>query len=49
MSSGGIVLLDDYANKGEEEAYKIHNNFFSSRSLKILTTPSGQGVVIINK
>jgi hypothetical protein len=49
VSSGGIVLLDDYANKGEEEAYKIHNNFFSSRSLKILTTPSGQGVVIINK
>jgi hypothetical protein len=49
VSLGGIVLLDDYANKGEEEAYKSHNNFFSSRSLKILTTPSGQGIVIINK
>jgi hypothetical protein len=49
MSLGGIILLDDYANKGEEEAYKKHNIFFSNHFLKILTTPAGQGILIVNK
>lgn len=47
LSSGSIVLLDDYANRGEEEAYSRHNSFFLSKSLKILTTPAGQGIVVI--
>lgn len=46
MVSGGIILLDDYANKGEEVAYELHNHFFSALQRPILTTPSGQGIVI---
>lgn len=46
ITSGGIILLDDYANLGEEVAYELHNKFFAEKNLKILTTASGQGIVI---
>jgi hypothetical protein len=47
MSPSGIILLDDYANNGEEYSYSLHNSFFKSLRKNILTTPSGQGIVII--
>jgi hypothetical protein len=46
ISTNGIILLDDYANRGEEYAYELHNSFFESRGHHILTTPSGQGIII---
>lgn len=46
VSSGGVVILDDYANRGEEYAYSEHNRFFSAEGAAILTTPSGQGIVL---
>jgi len=46
VSEGGIILLDDYANRGEEKAYKDFTLYFSNKKLNILTVPSGQGIVI---
>jgi O-methyltransferase len=46
VSRGGVIILDDYANRGEETAYAKHNSFFGSKGYKVLTTPSGQGIVI---
>ncbi len=46
VSEGGIILLDDYANRGEEKAYKDFTLYFSNKNLNILTVPSGQGIVI---
>jgi O-methyltransferase len=45
--SSGIIILDDYANRGEEYSYKVHTEFFNSLGYNILTTPSGQGIIII--
>ena len=46
VSEGGIILLDDYANRGEEKTYKDFTLYFSNKNLNILTVPSGQGIVI---
>jgi hypothetical protein len=46
LSDSAIILLDDYANPGREIQYEAHNHFFDEKSLKILTTATGQGIVI---
>jgi len=48
ISRSGIILLDDYANLGEENSYRLHNIFFANFGYRILTTPSGQGIIIKN-
>lgn len=46
MSQGAVILLDDYANLGLEDQYEAINNVFKSLNRTVLTTPSGQGIVI---
>ena len=46
ISVGGIILLDDFGNLGEEKAFDTQTVFFNSRGHKVLSTPSGQGIVI---
>lgn len=46
LTSGAIILLDDYANPGREKQYEAHNRFFYEKGLEILTTATGQGIVI---
>lgn len=48
ISIGGIILLDDFANRGEEDAYMKHNSFFKKRGHTIMSTPSGQGLVVVH-
>lgn len=43
---GALVLLDDFANKGMERSYIQMSSFFKGLDHQILTTPSGQGIVI---
>lgn len=46
VSKGAIVLLDDYANRGQEKQYNRMNKIFNRLGCPVLTTPSGQGVVV---
>ena len=46
LVKGGIILFDDYAYKGFEETYKEMNRFAKKVNKLILTTPSGQGILI---
>ncbi len=46
LVKGGIILFDDYAYSGFEESYKLMNNFAKKVNKLILTTPSGQGILI---
>ncbi len=43
---GGIIVLDDYANVGLEAQYEECNRVFKALGRPILTTPSGQGIVV---
>lgn len=43
---GGIIILDDYANRGHEEQFHALNNLFDKFNRPILSTPSGQGILI---
>lgn len=49
VSDGAVIILDDYANRGEEVSYLLHNRFFESKGYSILTTPAGQGIVLVKK
>ena len=44
-----IIVLDDYANLGRDEQAFFHEKYFKSKNLSILTTASGQGIVICIK
>jgi hypothetical protein len=46
VSTGAVVIVDDYANRGEEWAYARHNELFRELGVDVLTTPSGQGLVV---
>ena len=46
VTEGGIVLLDDYANMGRQSQNSALNHFFEKRRLPILTTATGQGIVV---
>lgn len=43
---GGVILMDDYAFAGCEDQYRALNEVASSFGFHILTTPTGQGIVI---
>ena len=46
LISGGIVLLDDFAYLGFEKTHEIVTGFFNEIGYPILTTATGQGIVI---
>jgi hypothetical protein len=43
---GGIVLMDDYAYNGFEYSYKLFNELAAELGVSILTTASGQGILV---
>lgn len=43
---GGVVLLDDYAFRGHEKQYEAMNELAGELGLDILSTPTGQGIII---
>jgi O-methyltransferase len=46
MVSGAICVFDDYAWNGMHEQKEVHDAFARARGLKILTLPTGQGLLI---
>ncbi|SRR5260221_6009347 len=46
MLKGGVVVLDDFAYEGYEEQNKAFTNWAEQNSVKILTLPTGQGLLI---
>ena len=43
---GGIILLDDYAYKGHNDQYHAMNMLAKKLNFEILSTPTGQGIII---
>ena len=43
---GGVVLLDDYAFRGRREQYDAMNEVAREFGVSILSTASGQGIII---
>lgn len=43
---GGIILLDDYAYNGHLEQYNAMNRLAKKLNFEILSTPTGQGIII---
>ena len=43
---GGMVVLDDYGFRGYEPQYRAHNEWAKSNGVKILTLPTGQGLIV---
>jgi hypothetical protein len=46
LSSGGVVLLDDYGFRGYEEQHEQADNFAASMSVSVLSLPTGQGMIL---
>jgi O-methyltransferase len=46
ISFGGIILLDDYNFKGYEAQHDGWNAFCAARGHKVLSLPTGQGLII---
>ena len=46
LSVGGIIVLDDYAYAGYELQYEAHNNWAKEKGIKILSLPTGQGLIV---
>lgn len=46
ISPGGIVLLDDYANKNHEAQHRAMNDLADELGVAILTTATGQGIMV---
>lgn len=46
MSKGGMIVLDDYAYVTCDLQYKAHNYWAKEKRIKILTLPTGQGLII---
>ncbi|MBY0315957.1 MAG: TylF/MycF family methyltransferase [Bdellovibrionales bacterium] len=45
ISSGGIVVLDDYNNIGHELQKKGFDDFAQRQGLKVMSLPTGQGLI----
>lgn len=43
---GGVILIDDYAYNGFEYTTKLFNEFANNFGVSILTTASGQGIIV---
>ena len=46
LSSGAVVLIDDYAYNGFESTYVAFNKLAAQYRIPILSLPTGQGVII---
>jgi hypothetical protein len=46
ISMNGVVLLDDYANEGREEQFRAMNQLSEELDFDILSTPTGQGIIL---
>ncbi len=46
LTSGAIVVLDDYGWNGMHEQKDMHDEFAASQGCEILTLPTGQGLLI---
>jgi len=46
LVSGAAVILDDYGHSGHEEQKRAFDGFALSKDVKILTLPTGQGLII---
>jgi hypothetical protein len=46
MPKGAVMLLDDYAYKGFERQYDRDNRLAEELGFRILSTPTGQGIVV---
>ena len=43
---GGVILIDDYAYAGYDYTYELFNKFAIDFKVSILTTASGQGIIL---
>ena len=46
LSKGGMVVLDDYAYVTYNFQYEAHNKWAKQKGIKILSLPTGQGLII---
>lgn len=46
LSTGGIIVLDDYAYVTYNVQYEAHNKWAAEKGIEILTIPTGQGLII---
>jgi hypothetical protein len=46
LSTGALVVLDDYAWRGYEEQMQSMDEFARSVGVQILTLPTGQGLIV---
>ena len=46
LIKGGIVILDDYGFVNHKEQKKAHDTFAKSKKTKVLSIPTGQGIII---
>ncbi len=46
LSKGGIIVLDDYAYVTCDLQYGAHNAWAAENGIKILTLPTGQGLIV---
>ncbi|MEP7165053.1 MAG: glycosyltransferase [Ferruginibacter sp.] len=46
LSKGGMIVLDDYAFVTCDLQYKAHNEWAKEKGIKILTLPTGQGLIV---
>ena len=46
LANGGMIVLDDYAYVTCDLQYKAHNEWAKSKGIKILTLPTGQGLIV---
>lgn len=49
LSIGGIIVLDDYNNIGHERQKEAFDEFCSLKNMKVMSLPTGQGLIIKNK
>jgi O-methyltransferase len=46
MSPGGMIILDDYAYVTCDLQYDAHNKWAKEKGIKILSLPTGQGLIV---
>lgn len=46
LSKGGMIVLDDYAYVTCDLQYEAHNAWAAEKGIKILTLPTGQGLIV---
>jgi hypothetical protein len=46
LVKGGMIVLDDYAYTTCDLQYKAHNKWAAGKGIKILSLPTGQGLIV---